>query len=214
MQVVTQIAPEVVLELGTAYGATVANICAISDAYIYTLNALPDQIQGKTVTFTLTKDEIGRVYRENGFEDRVVQIYENTKQMNVLDYLDPNIADLAIIDACHDSDFVVNDFMKIIPALSKKAVVLFHDVHPSLESHLAGPYIGCMYLRKMGFNVKHIEDTWWGIWMAEDANTDTSLKSQLINHLDTLAGHLIWGGGLDDVKAVRWLASLFAKQEQ
>lgn len=210
MHIVMQAAPEIVLEFGTAHGATVANICAVSDAQVYTLNALPDQIEGKAITFTLTEDEIGCVYREQGFEDRVVQIYENTRQLNILDYLDPNTVDLAIIDACHDSEFVVNDFMKIIPVLSKEAIVLFHDVHPSLKSHLAGPYVGCMYLRKMGFNVKHIEDTWWGIWIAGDPDTDTRLKFRLFNHLDTLAGRLIWGGGLDDVRAVRWLASLFA----
>jgi hypothetical protein len=212
LSIVDELDPEVVLEFGTAYGTTVANVCAVSDARVYTVNALPEQIEGRVTTFTLTREEIGYVYRDCGFEERVVQVYANTKDLDILKYLPPGVVDVAIIDACHDSDFVVNDFLKVVPVLSDRAVVLLHDVHPSLRSHLAGPYAGSMYLRKMGYNVKHIEDTWWGVWMAEDSAIERGLMQQVLDSIDTMAAHLILGSGLDDdVRAVRRLAGAFGR---
>ena len=63
-------------------------------------------------------------------------------------YLPAASVDFTIIDACHDVDFVINDFLCILPLLHSKSIVLFHDVHPSLEGHLRSSYIACMYLQK------------------------------------------------------------------
>lgn len=156
--------PENILELGTAYGNTTANLCAACNAHVYTINALPEQMSGHFVTFSLKKDEIGKVYRMHGFENRVTQIYENTKIFDHTRYFDTPCIDLAIIDACHDTEFVMSDFKKVLPLLKEKAVVLFHDTHPSMQKHLAGSYIACVELRKEGYDIRHIENTWWGIW--------------------------------------------------
>jgi len=41
---------------------------------------------------------------------------------------------------------------------------MLHDTHPSMQNHLVGSYYGCMKLRKMGFDIKHLKDTWWGVY--------------------------------------------------
>ncbi|MGI0060808.1 MAG: class I SAM-dependent methyltransferase, partial [Nitrosotalea sp.] len=157
--------PKVVLELGTAHGNTVANICReLPDCKVYTVNALLEDQTGGITTFGLTKDEIGRVYREYGYGSRVVQIYENTLKMDLSRYLHRGQVDFAIIDACHDPDFVINDFLKITPFLKENALVFFHDTHPSMKKHLWGSYSACVRLRFKGYDIRHLKGTWWGVW--------------------------------------------------
>jgi predicted O-methyltransferase YrrM len=167
MRMVKAVNPQVVLELGTAHGNTTANICAHSNARVYTVNALPEQISGNSVTFVtaLQKHEIGRVYRDSGFSDRVVQIFENTLSLDYTRYIDGKTVDLVIIDACHDYDYVLNDFFQIQPVLKFGAVVLFHDTSPIMKMHLASSYWACMHLRRKGYDIRHIKDTWWGYWV-------------------------------------------------
>ncbi len=164
MRLIKRNNPKIVLELGTAYGNTVANVCQNSNAAVITMNALPEQITGRAITYALNKDEIGRVYRKYGFQDRVTQIYENTLNFDHKRYFKTPCVDFAIIDACHDRAFVIMDFKKIIPMLNETATVLFHDTHPSMEKHLAGSYMACIKLRREGFDIKHIKNTWWAIW--------------------------------------------------
>jgi len=159
MQIVKAIGPKLVLEVGTGRGATVANICNNSDARVMTVNALPEQISGDVITYTLTKDEIGSVYRAHGFENRVTQIYANTMSIDFAKYFQKPHVDLAIIDACHDEAFVLNDFRKVLRTLAPGATVLLHDTHPSMEGHLAGSYKACVALRRKGFDIKHIRNT-------------------------------------------------------
>jgi hypothetical protein len=166
-RIVQHFRPRIVFEYGTAHGNTAANICQLSDAQIYTLNALPEQISGSSVTFTLTSDEIGRVYRAKGFTERVTQIYENSLTFTPETWLKEKSVDLCIIDACHDAPYVTNDFLKIVPFMTPRGIVLLHDTHPSRQGHLRGSYDACCMLRRRGFNVQHIEDTWWGYWRAD-----------------------------------------------
>lgn len=206
--------PRTVLELGTAHGATVANICALSDAQVYTVNALPEQISGNAVTFVLSREEIGYVYRKYNFADRVVQIYENTKNVNLLDYMPANSVDLAIIDACHDSDFVVNDFFKVLPVLNENAIVIFHDVHPNMKNHLRESYIACMYLRKCGYDVQHLKNTWWGIWRANSDKPALALRCRVFNEIDNLLVKMRQLAHIQDVLYLRWLAGLYIPPKQ
>jgi hypothetical protein len=199
-------APKVVLELGTAQGATVANICAISDARVYTVNALPEQMEGDIVTFTLTKEEIGSIYRKHGYSERVTQIYENTWKLDLLRYIPPNSVDFAIIDACHDVDFVINDFHCVLPVLHDRSVVLFHDVHPSMRDHLLDSYVACMCLRREGFNIQHLDGTWWGIWQATNASSAPSWLARSISRIDQTFVQLRGKRLAADPKALRWLA--------
>jgi Methyltransferase domain len=167
MRIVRSLDPSVVVELGTAFGNTVANICNVcKGAKIYTVNALPEHQTGSLVTCELTVDEIGRVYRARGFGERVVQIYENTLSLDLAKYFDGPVVDLAIIDACHDTNYVINDFVKVRDFVRPGGVVLFHDTHPSMVGHLEGSYVACMKLRSRGFDIRHIRGTWWAAWQA------------------------------------------------
>jgi hypothetical protein len=171
LRIVKCLNPRVVLELGTGRGATVANICNNSNARVVTVNALPEQITGNVITYELTKDQIGSVYRNHGFQHRVTQIFANTMSVDLEPYLGGPCIDLAIIDACHDEEFVLNDFRRVLPTLNSTATVLFHDTHPSMESHLVGSYKACMALRRQGYNIRHIRNTWWAIWQKPEASS-------------------------------------------
>lgn len=158
--------PKIVVELGTSHGNITANLCqACKNAHVYTVNALPQKQSGKWVTHGPSTDEIGRVYKRYGYSSRVTQIFENTLDLNLLEYIDDKSVDLAIIDACHDTDYVINDFFKLLPFMSPQSMILFHDTFPSMEKHLEGSYLACMKLKQRGFDIYHIKNTWWGIWM-------------------------------------------------
>ena len=168
MRLARWLAPKSIVELGTAHGNTVANLCHhCPAAVIHTVNAPVTEQTGELVTFELTADEIGRVYRKYGFKDRVVQILKNTLDLDLKEYVPERSVDLAIVDACHDTSYVVNDFHKVQPFIRPGGIVLLHDTDGSMKGHLAGSYIGCMLLRKEGFDVRQIRDSWWGIWVNE-----------------------------------------------
>lgn len=166
MKIAKGLQPDVVLEFGTAYGNVAANICRqCPKAQVYTVNALPNDIhQVGIYTIEPSKDEIGRVYRAYGYQDRVVQIYSDTKVIDFSQFIDSPAIGLAIVDANHETSYVINDFFKLLPLLRKGGVVLFHDTHPSMSKHLVGSYAACMELRKQGYDIKHINGTWWGLY--------------------------------------------------
>jgi hypothetical protein len=156
-----------VLELGTAYGNTVANICKLyPQVHVFTVNAPADIQSGKLTTYDLTAEQIGRVYRRHGYSQRVTQIYANTLDLDLSQWFAMPIIDVAIVDACHDTDYVINDFLKVKPYVRVGGVVLLHDTHPSMDSHLLGSYRACVRLRQRGFDIRHLADTWWGVWVA------------------------------------------------
>jgi predicted O-methyltransferase YrrM len=159
--------PRTIIELGTSYGNLTANLCRqCCSARVYTVNALPEQQTGEIVTHSPTRDQIGRVYRAHGYSPRVVQILTNTRELDLSLTLRGAPVDLAVIDACHDTDYVIGDFHKVRPFMKRDGLVLFHDTHPSMEGHLRGSYIACMHLRRAGHDIRHIKGTWWGVWRA------------------------------------------------
>lgn len=157
--------PEIIVELGTAHGNTVANLAHLfPKSHIYTVNAPVEDQSGELTTYELTKEEIGQVYRKYTQNFNITQIYANTLNLDLSPYLLPNSVDFAIVDACHDTDYVINDFMKVYPYMSLKGVILLHDTHPSMKGHLEGSYRACVNLRRKGFDIRHISNTWWAIW--------------------------------------------------
>jgi predicted O-methyltransferase YrrM len=169
MSIVSTLRPRTVVELGTAYGNTTANICRVcADTRVYTVNALPEQIGGRLTTYILSREEIGSVYRRYGFSDQVVQIYCDTMELDLSNHLPGPIVDLAIIDACHDTKYVINDFLKVAPFVRPEGMILLHDTHPCVREHLWGSYIGCMILKRRGYDIFHIANTWWGVWRKPD----------------------------------------------
>ncbi len=177
MGIVATVNPHTVVELGTAHGNTVANICRHAPkATVYTVNAPLDIQSGKTVTFQLTKDHIGRVYKSHGFSERVVQVFANTLDLDLQEYVGSRPVDLAIVDACHDTEYVLNDFGKVVPFMRVGGIVLLHDTHPSMWSHLLGSYRACMRLRRSGYDIRHMRGTWWAIWIKPE-NDDSATAS-------------------------------------
>lgn len=166
LSIVRAFQPNRVIELGTAYGNLTANICRqCSTARVYTVNAPAAEQSGDVVTFELSPQEIGRVYRQHDFGKQVVQIFQNTLKLDLSEHLQPGTVDLAIIDACHDTDYVINDFVKVAPYMRPQGVVLFHDTHPSMRGHLRGSYLACAGLRRRGYDIRQIENSWWAVWV-------------------------------------------------
>jgi predicted O-methyltransferase YrrM len=165
MNIVIAAQPRIIVELGTAHGNTVANICrACDNAHVFTVNAKVEEQTGNVVSFCLTQREIGYVYRSYGFASRVTQILCNTLSLDLSKHTSYGTVDLAIIDACHDRDYVLNDFFKVKDFLHPGGICLFHDTHPSMIDHLEGSYRACMRLRKLRFDVRRIRNSWWGFW--------------------------------------------------
>ena len=164
---------------------------------------LPDQISGRVTTYSLTSDEIGSVYKTHGFSQRVTQVYEDTKKMNLKKIIPEKSIDFAIVDACHDSDYVLNDFQKLMPFMAKGSIVMLHDTHPSMEKHYIDSYIACMYLRKLGFNIKYIKTSSWAIWF-EDTGTvkQNSIKHALSSITNSLE-KMIFGNSQNDLLRIR-----------
>lgn len=159
------VAPHVAVEIGTAHGNLTANLCALcQDVLVYTVNAPAELQSGHNVTYYLDADAIGRVYRHHGFAPRVRQILCNSLDLELGSHLRSQAVDLAIIDGCHDVEFVLSDFQKIEPHLRPGGVVLLHDTAPTLAGHLAESYLACMLLRRRGFDVRYLVGTWWAVW--------------------------------------------------
>lgn len=165
MRIAASVQPRLIIELGTAHGNTVANLCRqFHEAKVITVNSLPEQQTGETTTFSLDDSEIGRVYRRHGYAGRVVQVLQNTLTLDLSMHAVVGSADLAIVDACHDRRFVENDFLKVAPYVRPGGIVLLHDTDASMEHHLWGSYVACVSLRRRGYDVRHVQGTWWGIW--------------------------------------------------
>jgi hypothetical protein len=166
MSIARHINPRLVVELGTAYGNLTANLCRqLPSAKVLTVNAPLEKQTGEKVTYQLTEDDIGRVYREHGYSKQVMQLFQNTLTLELGEYLEKRSVELAIIDACHDREYVVNDFLKIAPFVGPNGIVLLHDTHPSMDGHLLGSYWACLQLRGQGYDIKHLANSWWGIWL-------------------------------------------------
>jgi len=161
------IQPDVIFEFGTASGNTVANLCKFTNAQVVTLNAVVENTSGNYRTYDLSREEIGSVYKKYGYQDRVQQIYIDS--MNFIPEASTNTDfDLVIIDACHDFEYVINDFLSIFHLVNMDGYVLFHDCDESMHGHLAGCWRACTHLRKAGFNIKKVQSTWWALWSPAD----------------------------------------------
>jgi predicted O-methyltransferase YrrM len=156
---------KVIVELGTAYGNTTANLalnCPL--AHIYTVNAPAEEMTGEFTTYSLDTSTIGVVYRDSGFENRVTQICADTLELNLAEHLGDQKIDLAVIDACHDAPYVENDFFKVLPYMSESGVILLHDTHPSMKEHLFGSYMAALRLRRAGYDIRQLRMCWWGVY--------------------------------------------------
>jgi hypothetical protein len=156
------------LEIGTAHGLTTVLMAENAPhATVYTVNIPPEEISagGVLTTFAPSRDEIGRAWRERKLEN-VVQILANTASW------EPSFGpiDVALIDGCHDADFVYSDTAKVLARCHPGSVVLWHDFHPQLRkvySWIASVCIGIEALYRDGLlrgPIFHLQDSWVGLY--------------------------------------------------
>jgi hypothetical protein len=159
-----------ILEIGTANGqGTVLLAVNAPDATIHTINIPPDQALsgegGKLTTYAPSNDEIGNAYKERGFKN-INQILANTATWK------PNIGqiDIAVIDGCHDTRFVINDTKKVMPFMRKSSFILWHDFNLDIVKRHSWIDKVCfgieMLYRQEILNkpIFHIKDSWVGIY--------------------------------------------------
>lgn len=162
--------PSVALEIGTSKGmGTVLMAVNAPGATIYTINIPPDEVLdgsgGRLTTNALGVEEIGRAYRERGLEN-VVQILANTATWQ------PDIGpiDVAFIDGCHDTEFVVGDTLKILPHMRPGGFILWHDFSPDLAKTfqwIGAVTKGVEHLCRLGAlpgRIFHVRGSWVGVY--------------------------------------------------
>lgn len=158
--------PSTIVEIGTSYGRTTTHIADNApDASIHTLNILPEGIEsgeaGKVVTHALTKNEIGKLYKERDLPN-ITQIYENSLTW------EPNMkeVDIAFIDGCHDKEFVISDTLKVINKMKKGSFVMWHDFNLDLINRCDWIHDVCSAVERLYVlgvikgPVYHIKDSW------------------------------------------------------
>lgn len=161
---------KIALEIGTSTGRGTSLIAAnAKNTKIYTVNIPPEEILngegGVLTTIALEKEKIGFEYREKGFTN-IEQIFANTKTW------EPNIGtiDVAFIDGCHDTEFVINDTIKVIKHMKPGSIILWHDFNPDLiQKHgwIRDVCLGieALYKKKILTNkIYHLKDSWIGIY--------------------------------------------------
>jgi len=162
--------PEVALEIGTSNGmGTVLMAVNAPAATLYTVNIPPEEVAsgagGSLTTNALSVDEIGKAYRDRGLTS-VVQILANTATW------EPDIGpiDVAFIDGCHDTDFVIRDTLKVLAHMRPGGFILWHDFNPALAKKfhwIASVCDGVERLCRKGAvqgRIFHLRDSWIGVY--------------------------------------------------
>ncbi len=162
--------PSVCLDIGTGLGYSAALIAKNApQAKIFTINIPPDDIKtgkgGKYITKAFEADEIGSYYRERNFRN-ITQILANTANW------EPNIGiiNLAFIDGCHDTNFVINDTIKLLKHTKPGSFILWHDFNLDLiyKYHwISSVCLGVERLFSKGLlngRIFHLRDSWIGIY--------------------------------------------------
>ena len=161
---------EILLEIGTASGTTTASMALnCPEAKVYTVNIPLEEAEsgegGKLITGAFGRDMIGSYFREKGVSN-ITQVYANTLTW------EPDIGtiDVAFIDGCHDTEFVINDTLKILPHMRPGGFILWHDFNPDLAVKYEWIAEVCTAVERLmsqehiAGTVYHVRDSWVGIW--------------------------------------------------
>jgi predicted O-methyltransferase YrrM len=161
-------ARKIALEIGTGAGLTTTLMAENApQATLYTVNIPPEEIAagGVYTTFAPSRDQIGRAWRERKLEN-VVQILANTATWEP----DFGPIDVALIDGCHDAEFVYGDTSKVLAHSRPGSLILWHDFHPALRSvypWIASVCRGIERLyreRRLRGPILHLQDSWVGLY--------------------------------------------------
>lgn len=171
------VAPAICLDIGTALGASAALMAQNApDAKIYTVNVPPEEFAaaGTHTTICLSREQIGREYRELGLKN-IEQIFANTRDWT------PELEniDLAYIDACHDKGFVINDTQKIRSKMRPGGFILWHDFNPALALRFPWIFSVCDAIDELlAANIVqgpifHVRDSWTGLCRVPETGGDS-----------------------------------------
>jgi predicted O-methyltransferase YrrM len=162
--------PAVCLEIGTAEGHTAALMAVNAPhAKIFTVNIPPEEIEsgegGVLTTAAFGRDQIGTYYRRRNLTN-VEQILANTA------HWEPGIGtiDVALVDGCHDTDFVFNDSRKILKHMKPGSFLMWHDFNFDLvekKDWIREVCLGVERLFATGLisgPVLHVRNSWLGIY--------------------------------------------------
>jgi len=161
-------ARKIALEIGTGHGLTTALMAENAPhATVHTVNIPPEDIGagGVYTTFAPAHEQIGRVWRERKLSN-VVQILANTATWEP----DFGPIDVALIDGCHDAEFVFGDTRKVLAHCREGSLILWHDFHPALRRvypWIASVCRGVERLYQEGLlrgPILHLQDSWVGLY--------------------------------------------------
>lgn len=130
-----------VLEIGTHYGNTTANIARVVKPLrglfvtvdvVAPLQSLPKMQEGDV----RPQEEIGKNVPED-LKDSVVQVMIDPRKPNslsaALDFFDGRKWDVVFIDGDHSYEGVKNDYISIMKRVAPDGMILFHDVWWDVE---------------------------------------------------------------------------------
>lgn len=161
--------PRRILEIGTAHGHTTALMARNApDAEILTVNIPPGEIEagGILTTYALPLEEIGSYYKEKGCSN-VRQILANTANWTP----DAGDIDIAFIDGCHDTEFVIADTLKVLSRCKPGSVLMWHDFSLPMRKNYYHIHTVCLgieelYERKaISKPIYHLRDSWVGLYV-------------------------------------------------
>ena len=119
------------LEFGTWQGAGAVFCLQESSATVWTIS-LPGGERNPDGSSAYDGDEgmnIGRLYREQGFGNRVCQIFCNSQKWDISNY-PTDFFDSVLIDGAHDPQTIAADTTKALAVLRPGGVCLWHDFCP------------------------------------------------------------------------------------
>jgi hypothetical protein len=162
-----------IVEIGTAEGLGTALIALNApSARVYTVNIPPEDIErgegGELTTIAMQRDAIGRAYRERGLTN-VTQILQNTATWKP----DLGRVDLAVIDGCHDTEFVYSDTAKILACAGSGTFILWHDFNLELVRKFDWIRSVCLGVERLYRNgllkgkMYHVRDSWVGVYRVQ-----------------------------------------------
>lgn len=173
--VVRNLQPSACLDIGTARGHSAALMALNApQATVATVNIPPEEFaQGGTfTTMKLAREEIGEYYRGRNLTN-IRQIYANTATWEP----DFGPLDVAYIDGSHDTWFVINDTLKVLPHMKPGGFVLWHDFNPAFIERNAWMRDVCLAVEELYARgtlhgpVFYLRDAWVGIYQVQKEDT-------------------------------------------
>jgi len=138
-RLVKYLEPKVVLEVGTFRGKTAYNmaLAAPSNSQVITIALPKDMIRGTVpgygtdAAYFQDRQEIGTVFKGTPQQNKIRQIYADSRSLDCQQQLDKLLADeidFTFIDAGHDFEGVKSDFEELVlPRMKRDGVVVFDN---------------------------------------------------------------------------------------